>query len=68
MTARLIEPRTVRVGPAVSLGVVLLATNLYGIGGAAVALAAVTVAMALLEQLLPELPPEPDDAPARVLP
>ena len=38
--------RTVRVGPAVSLGVVLLATNLYGIGGAAVVLAAVTVAMA----------------------
>ena len=63
VTARLIEPRTVRVGPAVSLGVVLLATNLYGIGGAAVALAVVTVAMAVLEQLLPELPPEPDDAP-----
>ena len=65
MTARLIEPRTVRVGPAVSLGVVLLATNLYGIGGAAVALAVVTVAMAVLEQLVPELPPEPDDAPVR---
>lgn len=68
VTARLIEPRTVRVGPAVSLGVVLLATNLYGIGGAAVALAVVTVAMAVLEQLLPELPPERDDAPARALP
>ena len=68
VTARLIEPRTVRVGPAVSLGVVLLATNLYGIGGAAVALAVVTVAMAVLEQLVPELPPEPDDAPVRALP
>jgi predicted PurR-regulated permease PerM len=68
VTARLIEPRTVRVGPAVSLAVVLLATNLYGVGGAIVALAVVTVAMAVLEQLVPELPEESDDAPARVLP
>jgi predicted PurR-regulated permease PerM len=68
VTARLIEPRTVRVGPAVSLGVVLLATNLYGVGGAIVALAVAIVAMAVLERLLPELPVESDDAPARVLP
>ena len=68
VTARLIEPRTVRVGPAVSLGVVLLATNLYGIGGAAVALVVVAVAMAVLEQLLPELPTEPDDRPPAPFP
>jgi len=68
VTARLIEPRTVRVGPAVSLGVVLLATNLYGVGGAVVALVVATVALAVLERLLPALPMDSDDAPARVLP
>ena len=67
-TALVIQPRTLRVGPAISLAVLLLGTSLYGIGGGAVALAVVTVAMAVLEQLLPELPPEPDDAPARALP
>ena len=68
VTARLIEPRTVRVGPAVSLGVLLLATNLYGVGGAVVGLVLATVVVALLEQLLPDLPSETDDVPVRALP
>jgi predicted PurR-regulated permease PerM len=68
VTVFVIEPRTVRVGPAVSLGVLLLATSLYGLGGAAVALALATAAIAALGDLVPELPGEADEYRPRALP
>jgi predicted PurR-regulated permease PerM len=69
VTARVVEPRTVRVGPAISLAVVLLATNLYGVGGAAVGLVLAVAAVALLGELLPEPSEVPGDGgAARTLP
>jgi predicted PurR-regulated permease PerM len=68
VTAHVIEPRTVRVGPAISLAVLLLATNLYGVGGAVVGLVLAVVAVALLSELVPEVSGETDEESVRVLP
>ena len=67
-TALVIQPRTLRVGPAISLAVLLLGTSLYGIGGGAVALPIAVLAVAFAQEGLPALEPAPPDEAERVLP
>ena len=67
VTARVIQPRTMRVGPAISLAVVLVSTSLYGVGGAAVGLAFAVLAVAIASEGLPD-DDRPELEPDRVLP
>jgi predicted PurR-regulated permease PerM len=67
--ARWLEPASVPVGPAISLAAVLLGTNLYGVGGGAVALVLSVFAVAVAAEHLPAVPEAATDgAPAESAP
>jgi predicted PurR-regulated permease PerM len=55
LVARWLEPTSVFVGPAISLAMVLLGTNLYGVGGGAIALVLAIFAVAVAAENLPAL-------------
>jgi predicted PurR-regulated permease PerM len=68
VTAKVVEPRSLRVGPAVSLATVLLGTTLYGVGGAAVALPVAAFVVAIAYEGLPDARDVGAAEPERVLP
>jgi predicted PurR-regulated permease PerM len=71
---RWLEPASVPVGPAISLAALLLGTNLYGIGGGAVALVLAVFAVAVAAEHLPAVTEATTDgaaaesAPAHTIP
>jgi predicted PurR-regulated permease PerM len=67
VTAYVIQQRTLRVGPAISLAVVLIGTSVYGLGGAAVALCVTVFAVAVAQEGLPDVETRAA-APERTLP
>jgi predicted PurR-regulated permease PerM len=63
---RLVEARSLRVGPAIIVIAALIGSDVYGTGGALVAVVAAIVAVALIEHAADELGPAtaPTDGPA----
>lgn len=54
LVRRAVQPRSVSVGPAASLIAVVVGLDVYGLGGALVALPAMILLLALLDEWLPE--------------